>query len=640
MLTRNRAIGFAAAILVIPAPALAQRTEENATTRAEDAFGTSVGGEQIGIYNPNYVRGFSAAEAGNIRVEDLYFDQQANFTERLIGGLKMRVGLSAQSYPFPAPTGIADYGLRKPGAKPLLSLGGRVGPFGTTAIELDAQLPVTARLSVGAGIGVIADRTHTGGAGDYRTAALVANWQPADGVQLLPFWSRTQIDREDAAPILLTAGDYLPPEIERVRPLGQSWAINRGRADNFGLVTALVRGDWAVKAGLFRSELDLDKSHTQLFLNVRPDGVADEVVIAEPGRKQASTSGEMRITRRFAEGPRLHSVHASLRGRERDREYGGDQAVFIGAHHIEEPVRLPEPDLSFGPRTRESVRQWTMGLAYEGRWRDVGELSLGLQKSDYRKQTSAPGGLPVISHDAPLLFNATAALHASRNLAIYGGFTQGLEESPIAPGVAVNRDEAPPALRTRQFDAGARWAITPTIRLVAGVFEVTKPFFSLDASRTFKQLGVVRHRGAEFSLSGQLAPGLTTVVGTALIDARLSGEAVDAGLVGSRPLASFGRLSTAVIDYRPPFAPDVSVDLVVESTSDRIASADGKLVIPARAIASLGARYRFSIGKAPVTLRAQIANIGDKFGWANGPSGIYVYNYPRRFTVSFTSDIG
>ncbi|RYD60737.1 MAG: TonB-dependent receptor, partial [Sphingomonadales bacterium] len=162
MLTRNRTLRFAAAILAIPAPALAQRTEENATTRAEDAFGTSVGGEQIGIYNPNYVRGFSAAEAGNIRLEDLYFDQQANFTERLIGGLKMRVGLSAQSYPFPAPTGIADYGLRKPSDKPLLSIGGRVGPFGTTAIELDAQLPVTARLSVGAGIGVIADRTHTG----------------------------------------------------------------------------------------------------------------------------------------------------------------------------------------------------------------------------------------------------------------------------------------------------------------------------------------------------------------------------------------------------------------------------------------------------------------------------------------------
>ena len=58
------------ALAAAPAPALAQRTDDNATTSAEDAFGTSIGGEQIGIYNPNYVRGFSAAEAGNIRIDD------------------------------------------------------------------------------------------------------------------------------------------------------------------------------------------------------------------------------------------------------------------------------------------------------------------------------------------------------------------------------------------------------------------------------------------------------------------------------------------------------------------------------------------------------------------------------------------
>lgn len=233
-----------------------------------------------------------------------------------------------------------------------------------------------------------------------------------------------------------------------------------------------------------------------------------------------------------------------------------------------------------------------------------------------------------------------AARCASPSLAFYGSYTEGLEESPVAPGHAVNRDEAPPAIRTRQVDAGLRWSITPAIRLVAGVFEVTKPFYSLDAARLFRQLGDVRHRGAEFSLSGQLAPGLTAIAGTALIDAKLSGDAVDSGLVGRKPVASFGRLSTAVLDYRPTFAPAVSVDLVVESTSDRVASTDGKLVIPARAIASVGGRYRFKLGKAPATLRVQVANIGNKYGWANGSSGIYLYNLPRRLTATLTTDLG
>jgi len=640
MMYRASSITLALALATAPTAVFAQRADDNATTSAEDAFGTSIGGEQIGIYNPNYVRGFSAAEAGNIRLDGLYIDQQATFTDRVIAGLQMRVGLSAQGYPFPAPTGIADYDLRKPGAKRLLSVSGRLGPFGSKVLELDGQLPITDRLAIGAGYGFFSDHNHTGGRADFRTTALIASWEPVDGVEITPFWSRIGIADEELSPLLLTAGDYLPPRLKRVKRIGQKWAANDGETINAGLVTTLKHGDWTLKAGAFRSILDLDRSHTQLFLNVRPDGTADEVVIAEPGRRSASTSGELRLSRRFADGPRLHTLHLSLKGRDRSRSYGGGREIFVGNHPIDDPVAFPEPVSIFGDQTRDTVRQWTAGIAYEGRWKDVGELSVGLQKTDYRKRVVGPGVPVIATKDAPLLLNATAAIYASPSLAFYGGYTQGLEESPVAPGHAVNRDEAPPAIRTRQIDAGVRWSITPNIRLVAGMFDVTKPFYSLDAARVFRQLGDVRHRGAEFSLSGQLAPGLTAIAGTALIDAKLSGDAVDGGLVGRKPLASFGRLSTAVLDYRPTFAPDFSVDLVVESTSDRIASTDGKLVIPARAIASVGGRYRFKLGKAPATLRVQMANIGNKFGWANGSSGVYLYNFPRRLTATLTTDFG
>ena len=106
-----------AALAASAAPALAQRTDDNAVTQADDAFGKSVGDENIGIYNPFQVRGFSPVDAGNVRIEGLYFDQQANPTQRLVNGSTVHVGISAQGYPFPAPTGIADYELRRPGSK-------------------------------------------------------------------------------------------------------------------------------------------------------------------------------------------------------------------------------------------------------------------------------------------------------------------------------------------------------------------------------------------------------------------------------------------------------------------------------------------------------------------------------------------
>ena len=61
--------------LLISQAAPAQRAEENVTTDSEDAFGRSIGSESIGIYNEGDVRGFSPIEAGNVRIEGLYFDR-------------------------------------------------------------------------------------------------------------------------------------------------------------------------------------------------------------------------------------------------------------------------------------------------------------------------------------------------------------------------------------------------------------------------------------------------------------------------------------------------------------------------------------------------------------------------------------
>jgi iron complex outermembrane receptor protein len=104
--------------LILVLPAYAQRTDDNVVTQSDDAFGKTVGDEQIGIYNPDDVRGFSPIDAGNVRIEGLFFDQQAGLTDRS----SIRVGISAQGYPFPAPTGIVDYSLRMPGAKNLVSV--------------------------------------------------------------------------------------------------------------------------------------------------------------------------------------------------------------------------------------------------------------------------------------------------------------------------------------------------------------------------------------------------------------------------------------------------------------------------------------------------------------------------------------
>lgn len=636
----QQALGCAV-ILACAAPpaAFAQRAGENAAARAEDAFGVSVGGESIGIYSPGFVRAFSAVEAGNIRIGGLSIDQQAPFNDRLIASLQMRVGLSAQSYPFPAPTGVADYALRIPGEKPRLSSQVRLGPYGGAGFDADFQAPLSDAVFIGGGVGVARDKNHFGGSPDSWQAALIGQWRPSEQLSITPFWSHTHTTSDEAQPLFLTDATTLPPAIPRGRLLGQPWAQNETISDNAGVLASSRIGEWSLRFGLFHSVFEAPEAYTQLFLDAGGAGTnALELVIADPPRRFAATSTELRASRSVVDGDRLHTVHLSLRGRQRERVYGGGAVTVIGRHPLAAPTPIARPDFTFAAQTRDEVEQASFGFAYEGRWRGVGEISLGAQRTAYSKTVFRPGDAATESTAHPWLLNATLALTPRDDVALYASYTQGLEESPIAPDNAVNRTQAFPAVETEQLDAGFRWALRPDLRWVLGAFAVEKPAFALDAAGRFGEAGAVRHQGLETSLTGQLTPDLTVVLGTMLLDARISRRAVDAGLIGTRPVGSFRRLSTAVLLYRPSVDPNLTLDAVFESSSDRVANQRGDLFVPARTTVSLGARYRLMVGERASTLRVQVGNAADVFGYGVGASGVFVVNQPRRATLTWTID--
>lgn len=634
--------GIALSALIWAAPALAQRTDDNATRTADDAFGTSVGDDTIGIYSPFNVRGFSPVDAGNVRIEGLYFDQQASLTSRLVRGSTVRVGISAQSYAFPAPTGIGDYVLRKPGARHVTSFGVSYGPYGGWLAEVDAQIPVDGeRLGLAAGAGIYRTGTiHRGTPQDFSLGA-VARWAPAPGIEVIPFWSRIRSTDSEAQPLIFSAGAYLPREIGRDRFLGQDWADYDGEQVNYGVVARADPLGFDVRLGVFRSISITNKGASDLLFDTDQTGrVGQRIVVLNRDNYAASTSGELRVSRSFTEGRRRHTFIGSFRGRAQDRRYGGSAAIDLGVSTTQAPDPRPEPAATFGPKTQDRVRQTTFGLAYQARWLGVGEFSVAVQRTNYSKQVISPNPAIVFpeTRDSPWLPSATAAIYLTRKLAIYGGYTEGLEESPVAPNEATNRNEAPPALRTRQKDAGVRWTIG-RVTAVVGAFEVEKPYFNLDAARRFRQLGTVTHRGIELSLAGQPLRGLNVVAGTVLLDARISGDPVDRGLIGPRPVATFVRYTVASVDYAVPHVEGLSVNALIESTSDRVADAANTIFIPARSVFSFGARYRFTIGKARALLRGQVGNVANNFGWANGSSGLFVPNGPRRYSIALAIDV-
>lgn len=620
-------------------PVHAQRVDENAAIDAEDAFGSNIGGEGLGIYSPSDVRGFSPTDAGNVRIEGLYIDRQTELTSRLVAGNRVRIGPSALGYAFPAPSGIADYRLRAAEADAVLSIAAKGDSFGGWLVEADALLPLAGRrLGLAAGAGFYRNHYAFRNSNEVVSNSISLVWRPGDATEIKPFWSRVGVDDEEAYPIVIGDGHSLPARMTRRRFLGQHWADFRAERLTYGGIGRTRIGGATLRGGIFRSANIVKEGYTLLLDAAPPGTLAARTVIANPRRSNASTSGEVNLALPFATGRVRHELLFAMRARKQERFYGGSDHQPLAPAPFDETSAAPRPAFAFGPRTGDRVRQWTAGFAYQARVDDLGRINLGIQRSDYRKRVTTPSAPLPASRAKPWLFNIAAEFDLTPRLALYGGMTRGLEESDVAPETAVNRDEAPPAIRTRQIDAGLRWR-RGAMTLIAGGFEIEKPYYGLDRGNIFRRLGTVTHRGIETSLSGSPVKGLTLIVGGVLLDARLAGEEVANGSIGRRPIGTPSRSLIGNIDWRPPGLPALSFDLAVEHSGRRYADAANHVRIPARTTIDFGARYRFRVGKLPAVLRVQATNLLNAYGWDVEGNNAFVYIQARQIIARIAMDI-
>ena len=222
-----------------PSPSFAQdRASDNAVTQAEDAFGFSVGRESLGIYNAGNARGFSPTAAGNVRIDGLYFDPIFGLSGTLVDSVSIKVGLSAQGYPFIAPSGVVDQTLRVPADKAGASVVTNFDSYGSLGLEVDGSLPVSSKLSLGYGLNGTRVAFPDGTDNFNHTESLIARWRPAAGVELMPFWSRNDDYHDEAGTFYVPAGDYLPVLPRQGRNEGARWADYRYTGSNTGMLAS------------------------------------------------------------------------------------------------------------------------------------------------------------------------------------------------------------------------------------------------------------------------------------------------------------------------------------------------------------------------------------------------------------------
>jgi len=624
-------------------PAGAQRTDDNAVTAAGDAFGNTVGFQTVGLYSPINARGFNPAQAENLRIEGLYYDQQITYSNPfLFSRSDMRVGIAAQSYSFPSPTGIVDYKLRIPGDAALVSVLLTRGPLNMATAEIDAQYPLVKDvLSVGVSVADWNDFDYnyarTSGSLGF---SLLLRIRPDARSEIVPFVGYTHNGEHQGLPTVYANGlNALPAFNEQQLPAQDwtSWGWNQLTA---GVIArSALSSSWRLTAGVFRSLAQNSQNFNDLLLGPTAGGIADHIVDTTPPLRAGSYSGDLRLARLTVDGAHERELTLDVRGRNVERNYGGDSILGLGSVPIYRSESVPAPVLAFSALSHDEVRQTGVGASYNERWKGVGTLSLGVLETDYRRTIDIPGSPGSAERTSQVLPTASFTVDAGKHATVYASYTRGLEDSASAPASAVNRGEAPPATSTWQVDGGLRVVPSHDLQILLGVFKLHKAYFSLDAAGRYGQLGDIGSRGVEGSATLSGLDGLKVVAGLVLLRPEVQRQAPAPGGAGTVPVGPVPRTINVNVDYAPARWGRWATALQWTSLSSRVVTNDDQIKLPPLSTLNVSVRYRLRLFNRPCSARLDVANVTNETGLTI--SSLYAV-FPvlrRNYTLTLATDI-
>jgi len=629
-----------------PGTALAQRAGENAVKGSDDAFGTTVGQESTGIYTDRNTRGFSPLDAGNVRIEGIYFDQVEILAGRLRRDTAIRVGFGAIDFPFVAPTGVVDHRFRPFPTEAGNSLNVTGYIPGGHIDEWDFRLPLLdGRLGLTGGI-ANANLKQGDGSKSVSWGLTLRPILRLGEVEFSPYAAVGEFADNYARPLAVVRDGYLPELPKRGKYLGQRWASGRKHHQNMGAtLKARITDRLSFRGGYFYSMGDRLENYSEIYEVVAPDGLSNHYVIADPRHDIHSYSGEGQVALSLGDDHLRHRIFAGYRTRNRLTETGGSDFVNVGQTVYGQIHRIDEPaSFDFSAVNAGRVRQSSWMLGYVAQLQGVGHLNIGIQKARYRARSlDGSTGLIDRSRADPWLYNATLMIEATPTLSVYVASQRGLEDSGLAPENAANRGEQLPATKTTQYEGGVRWDFGKG-KLVLSAFQISKPYFTFDAADNFVQLGKRRHRGVEASLTGHFGDRLDIVAGAVLTDPVVTGEARELGY-GKLPAGTpslFGQLDA---NYRTDLLGGLVLTGGLHYTGKRAVTArkieelgDRQLTLPGWMRVDLGLRHRFTLGGMDISARAVVQNVFDEKEWYVVAADVVYPEERRKLLVILTTD--
>lgn len=313
--------------------------------------------------------------------------------------------------------------------------------------------------------------------------------------------------------------------------------------------------------------------------------------------------------------------------------------------------QVPVPTSSFvggdldDPFALQRNRLWSAFVSDTiGFWDDRVLITGGLRLQHIKVTTysAADGSIENRYDENAITPVAGIVVKPLEGLSLYANRIEALQQGPRAPNdpILTNPDKVFAPFKSVQYEVGGKVRLGNMFAGLA-LYQIELPNFGAvlvnpanpAGQQTFRKNGEQTNRGVEFTLNGEIMPGLRLISGLAVSDAELDAGTTVKGVPDWT--------ANADLEWDLPFAPGLTLTGRVVHTGKQYVDIGNTLRLPDWTVFDLGARYVLAAGETPVTLRLTVDNIADKRYWSSAYDSFaqaLLQGQPRTIKASISAD--
>ncbi|HRH86208.1 MAG TPA: TonB-dependent siderophore receptor [Rubrivivax sp.] len=378
------------------------------------------------------------------------------------------------------------------------------------------------------------------------------------------------------------------------------------------------------------------------------DGTYDMYDFRSDNERRRNNVVDLSLNGALLTGDVRHALTVGLQYNEVSNRFQNQAFNYAGTGNVQGTLIVPPaPDLT-GTNTNRNARSTEAYLRDAIAFDEQTLLWLGLRYTHQSVDTVRTDGTGAASYSQSYAAPWLALSHKlSGGTLLYASWGTGYEPD-LAPNNPryINRGELLSALRSQQFEIGAKGALDNGDWTVAA-FDIDRPVSAargscdIDDSCTWQRDGSVVHRGVEAGINARF--GAWRIGGGAMALHAQRQDSADVSLNGLRPTNVPAYTLKLQVGYRVASVP--GLDLLANGLyeSDRIVLPDNSLRIPSVARLDLGLRYVQPLANGTLTWRAGVENVTNDKAWRESP---YQFDHsylfpmaPRTFAVSLQATL-